>query len=542
MIAVRSATLPAFVALSLLATPTHAQSSSDDAAGWSTPPSAPAPAPASEPAPPLNPDDAAGWTTPVTAPSSPPDADDAAGWSTSTIASTETSTESAPSSRTYPRFDARFRDRRGVWLRDGDFARNESRIAQARSSLDLSVSYAPSFHVGDTEGSFHAVVGWRGEYDMAYRLQRDSAQRELIDSQAYRFIGQESYLALRIGGFELKGGRLIMPLGTGEVISSLDLLNPRDLRQPALVDNENMRIAVLASRASITTGNHSLEALVVHESYFGLLPPVLGRFSPLRKLLLEDAGSDRTGEFDWHTKHHPDRLDPGGTQAIGHYGFTGSGLDLDLYVGSALDQFGVSRRPAASAFERRDITLEIYHPRFTLIATSGAFTAGSFLLRWELGAQLGRSQLLRRTDSPVLLTEVEKLSQINGLLGLTYFGIPNGVMGVEVMQSGVIDNPERKKDDPRQLLLPVEATNIAYRYAQQLWDERISLELVALVIGVAPFNGAIVRGDVGYKFRDGVSLHLIYAHYQDSDDFGLLYGFGKNDRLDASFLYAFGAP
>jgi hypothetical protein len=555
--------------LLLFAAPARAQTAADDAAGWSSsapaalePPAEPMPAPAPPAAarayspddvagwgtpsdaarsipPASDPDDAAGWSTPTSATAAPTaHADDAAGWSTTP---SSTSEPSAPS-RTYPRFDARFRDRRGFWLRDADFAPDQSRIAQMRSSLDLSVSYAPSFRVGDREGSFRAVLGWRGEYDLAHRLQRDDAQRALIDSQPWRLIGQESYLALRLGSFELKSGRLIMPLGTGEVVSTLDLLNPRDLRQPGLVDNETMRLAVLASRASITLGSHLLEALVVHESYFGLLPPVLGRFSPLRKLLLEDSGSDRTGDYTWRMKHHPDRFDPGGTQAIGHYGYTGSGLDLDVYAGSALDQLGVARRPLASAFERRELALELYHPRFTLVATSGALTAGSFLLRWELGAQLGRSQLLRRTDSPVLLTEVEKLHQINGLLGLTYFGIPSGILGLEVMQSGVLDNPARKQDDPRRLLLPVEATNIALRYAQQLWNDRVNLELVGLLIGVSPYNTSLVRADVGYNFRDGLSLHLIYAHYEPGSDFGLMYGFGKNDRLDASFLWAFGAP
>jgi hypothetical protein len=62
------------------------------------------------------------------------------------------------------------------------------------------------------------------------------------------------------------------------------------------------------------------------------------------------------------------------------------------------------------------------------------------------------------------------------------------------------------------------------------------------VIGVAPFNGALLRADAGYNFRDGLSLHAIYAHYQASDDFGLLYGFGKNDRLDFSFNWALGTP
>jgi hypothetical protein len=482
-----------------------------------------------------NADDAAGWGAPAAPAQSD---DDAAGWS----APLPTQEDVAPSSRTYPKLDAKFRDRRGFWLRDGGYAPDQSRIAQMRSSLDLKASYAPTFHVGDTDGSFRAVLGWRGEYDMAYRLQRDAQQRELIDTQPYRIIGQESYLALRIGGFELKSGRLIMPLGTGEVISSLDLLNPRDLRQPGLVDNENMRLAVLASRASITTGKHLMEALVVHESYFGLLPPVLGRFSPLRKLLLEDSGSARVGDYDWHYQHYPRRFDPGGTQAIGHYGFTGSGLDLDFYAGSALDQLGVATRPPASAFDHKQIALEVYHPRFTLAAHSGALTAGSFLLRWELGAQIDRSQLLRRTDSPVLLTEVEKLTQLNGLVGLTYFGIPLGVLSLELMQSGVVNNPARRHGDPRELLFPVEATNIACRYAQQLWNERIALELVALLIGVSPFNSALLRADVGYNFTDGVALHLIYAHYQASENFGLLYGFGKNDRLDASFLYAFGTP
>jgi hypothetical protein len=71
-------------------------------------------------------------------------------------------------------------------------------------------------------------------------------------------------------------------------LSVLDLINPRDLREPLLSDPADLRMPVLMTRAGLTLDRARAELVVVHEPYFGLLAPPLGEFSPLRKLLLEN--------------------------------------------------------------------------------------------------------------------------------------------------------------------------------------------------------------------------------------------------------------
>lgn len=40
----------------------------------------------------------------------------------------------------------------------------------------------------------------------------------------------------------------------------------------------------------------------------------------------------------------------------------------------------------------------LYHPRYTLVALTGAATLGDFVLRWELASHIRQSQSVRRRD------------------------------------------------------------------------------------------------------------------------------------------------
>lgn len=222
------------------------------------------------------------------------------------------------------------------------------------------------------------------------------------------------------------------------------------------------------------------------------------------------------------------------------YGFSDRGLDLELYAGSVLDQLGVSRLPLPSDFDETTVTLDVYHPRYTLIAHAGARALGDFVLRWEASGFIRRAQAVRRTAYAPPVIEYERRSQVNAMLGATYFGIENANIGVEVAQSFVVKNPDREAESRSELLWPVEATNVAVRYQQLLARERVQLGVVGMLVGVQRFNGALLQTSLGYTVVDALHVRLEYVHYQSSARFGYFYGFAKNDRLDlvVSWTYA----
>jgi hypothetical protein len=437
-----------------------------------------------------------------------------------------------------PHISIKLRQRAGLWLERAQ----PSRIAQHRTSVELAASHSLPFTLFGTPASLRSSLAGRLEFDQAYLLHRAEYEPTTIDTYELRFIGLESFVGVTAGGLSLRTGRLLNPLGQGEILSVVDVMHPRDLRQLGLTEPENMRLPAWTTHLTFAKGDHRVDAYVVHEAYFGMLPPLLGRFNPVRKLLVADVlAGEELADRDFRMQHVPRRLDPRASQALARYGYTGRGIDLDLYAGSVLDQIGVALLPPPAAFDAQRVTFHIHHPRYTMVAHAGSKAVGDFVLRWEASAQLKRAQAVRQTRfaSPVL--EVERHTQLGGLVGLTYFGLTDANLGVELAKSVVIGNPARRDGSERTLLWPVESLSLAGRYQHQLYRERIQISAATMVVGVRPFNGALLQLVLGYLIREGLWGRVEYVHYQATDNFGMFYGFERNDRLDFTLTLSLAA-
>ena len=137
-------------------------------------------------------------------------------------------------------------------------------LAQSRQTADLALRYKKPFHLGDSRLLLRLVGEGLVEYDFAYLHDPERFDQATIDTYRFHVIGRETYAALSWGPLELTFGRQIVPFGQGDILSPLDIVNPRDTREPGLAELEDIRMAVLASRVGLFSGPHRLEALVVH--------------------------------------------------------------------------------------------------------------------------------------------------------------------------------------------------------------------------------------------------------------------------------------
>ena len=461
--------------------------------------------------------------------------DDAAGWGSDSRSEVEVEPVSRAPEQRALRLDLALRERAGFWMERAE----PSRLSQLRSSLEASAAYSRDFTLDGAAASVRAAAGLRGEYDAAYLFARDAYAAETLRAYELRLIPLEMFVGLKVGMLELRSGRMISVLGQGELQSAVDVLNPRDLRQVGLTDLDRIRLPMWTTRISLSDASVRLEAFIVHEAYFGILPPLLGRFSPVRKLLTTPSGgSSELGLHAFRVRHVPEGFHPPATQFVGRYGFTGSGLDLDVYAGSVLDQLGVAALPPPDRFRSHTVQLDLYHPRYTLVALAGAKTIADWVLRFELAANLRRTQSVRNLTYAVPVIEARRYTQLTGLIGVTYFGLTDINLGAELMQSYVLDNPARERGSQRALLWPVEAPSLSLRYQHLLFNQRFQLSLLGLFIGIAPFNGALISASFAYFPRDGLALRIEYAHYEASSHFGYFYGFEDNDRLDLSLAWS----
>lgn len=379
----------------------------------------------------------------------------------------------------------------------------------------------------------HVVASLRAEADLAYVINSRAYDVATREQYTWRIMPGENYLALSAGALELSFGEQIVSLGQGEVLSVLDVINPRDLREPLVTDISELRLPVLISRAKLALERVRAELLIVHEPYFGLLPPPLGEFSPFRKLLLGNPTFARAlAGRTLRNRAVPQRdlTDFGATQVVGRVTWSGPSVDLAVLAGSVLDSTGTPSLPAAEAFSASNIDLPTLHSRYTLLGHSGAYTFGAFVLRWEAAVELNRALALRRADRALQIS-AQRRHDVRAMLGLTYAPSESSTAGLEVAQSYVFDHPARRPADQLTSLFPVEATQIALRINQRFFRDRANASVLVLLVGLAPLNACIGRIELGYQLLDSLEVSLGLITYQPTREFGYFYGFERDDRI-----------
>lgn len=430
------------------------------------------------------------------------------------------------------------------WLRVQAALRLErsepSRLSKLRSTLGGEVSYRRAL---STDASVRAVAAGRVEHDLAYELHRDAWDEATLDTYELQLIPSDVFAALQLPSFELSFGKQIVNLGQGEVLSVLDTVNPRDQREPAAADPEELRLSVLMTRASVSSGAQRFELIVVHEPYFGLSPPPLGEHSALRQQLTEQPGGSLLAARELSYRHVPDR-DPTNLAAVQPYAritLVGEGFDLAFMAASLLDPIGVPGLPVPAAFAEPEIELPVHHPRFARFGHSGALAFSEFVLRWEAAFDSQRPLSLLETDAPFPVLSGVRRDQLSALLGLSYVPSPSTNAALEVQQSHVVRNPERELGSTAQPLLPVEAPQLALRVDHSFLRDRAALQVLLLLIGIDPFNAFVARARLDYAVEPNLHVGVGFITFAaSSTELGPFYGLGGTDRIFSELRWDFG--
>lgn len=416
-----------------------------------------------------------------------------------------------------------------VWLeRFGSGSENP--IAKLRHSLDLSLDYR-------YRSLIQVRVAGHGEYDLAYSIDTADFDPEQVDKYRRRFLNGEQFMAVSLGDFEITVGRQIVAWGEGDALSPLDVVNPRDLREPGLADLDDLRLAVLASRVGWFVGDHRVEVMGIHEGYYGEVAPPLADYSPFRSVVAgDDTVAALLGDKRLRFKHTPEGLSAGAQMVLGRWVYKGPGLDLGLYAASVVDRTGVVVLPEfnLSLLQAKTVDLVLDHRRYTLVGTSGATTVGPWLLKWEAVAELDKAY---NTGDPATQPPdlgVSRGSTVGGMGAVSYTGIQNTTIAFEFQKSWLVD-------DPGEVLFPVATPIAALRVQHKMLQERLTLAGAATAIGWQAERGHLVRVEASYALADGLSAGLGVVHYGtgDADTFGPFHGFDRHDRFFSKLRYDF---
>ncbi len=424
-----------------------------------------------------------------------------------------------------------FRSRVGVWLNRLD----SDPISTLRQSLDLDATYKGAW--------WRVVVGGHLEYDAAYQLDEALYDEATIESYRTRYFPREQYLALKLDSVDVKFGRQTVAWGEGDVFSPLDIVNPRDLREPGLADLDDIRLSILATQVGILSPLGRFELIWTHEGYFGEQPSPLAEYSPLANVLRSNPLAatfldDRT--IRYHHKQSRYDLDSG--NILARWLLKSEGIDLGLYYGWLRDRQGVVTLPAgfeqldallstglsadALAGFPRSIRLDLDHKRYSLTGATVSFVTGSFVAKSEWLVDIDKAYNTGRVSSSIPAIDVDRMTLLTGMAGLTYSGISETVIGVEVQRSF----PIRGGNDA---LFPVSALQAAARFSQTYLRERLRLDVAATAIGSTAQYGWLARGGLVYELVDALKLTALYVHYGagHSSTIGPFNGFESHDQV-----------
>jgi len=433
-----------------------------------------------------------------------------------------------------------FRSRAGLWLQ----RISTDPMSTARQSLDIEAKYQGAW--------WRVVAGAHGEYDVAYAV--DSGQYDDATNEVYtwRILNDDQYVALQWGKLDLTLGRQTVAWGEGDVFSPLDIVNPRDLREPGLADLDDLRLSILATQVAYATPLGRLEFIVTHEGYFGEQPSPLSEYSPLRRVL----GSDPEiraflDSRDVRYTHRQSPFDADVGSAYLRWVTKGEGFDLGFYGAWLRDTQGVLIAPegiellsralqsgvplsALSGAAPSVIELELDHRRYFLGGVSLGMVFGAFVAKGELVSSHGRSLNTGDARAKVPTIGVGEADVVTTMLGVSYSGFSETIVGFEVLKSFMLHGPT----DP---LFKIDLPQFAVRVSRTFLRTRLRIDLAGTAMGYAAEYGWLARGEVNYEVADALKIGLMFVHFGpgDAENVGLLSGFTEHDQILAKIRWDF---
>ncbi len=396
-------------------------------------------------------------------------------------------------------------------------------FAKARQSVDLWSRYKAE--------NVRAEVSVHTEIDLPYWLNRDDWDDQTFDTYAWQVVPREALVAVSAGPLEITAGRQLIVWGEGQLLSPVDVVAARDMRDPGLADLDDMRLPVAALKLGYFAGNHRVELIGVPEFDVGFIATPQGPYGPIDALLAEsDAFTSplvapllENRAFVW--EHRQSRWDLDQLQGFARWRMSGSAVDLGLYAGSLLDKQGNLRLPdVLDLLGTDDLALGLDHKRYTMVGHSGSGAAGPVLFTWEVAAHIGKA--FDTADLEALAPEIVsvKSTLVSGMGGVQYSGVQNTTMTLEVA-GGVFAEPVEDQ------LYPADMVNYGLRLSHQALRERLRLGLTGMGMGVDFKYGGLVRADATYELADGVRAGLGGIVYRPGSERGPLLAFDSHDQF-----------
>ena len=385
-------------------------------------------------------------------------------------------------------------------------------------------------------------------YDFAYLIRgRNNYTDEVLDDYEWELDLEDSYLeGPLLENLDLKIGRQVVNWGRSDTLRVIDVLNPLDNREPGRADIEELRRAVGMVKLDWYIGRRwTITGIAIPEMRFddlpsygsdfvafelgtagGLLPP--GVPPEQLKPILVPFLLPNTNEPD----HFQDMQWAAAVRGIFE------GWDISFHFADVYEHIPrFQPPPGANIFEQIDQGVKQVYDRFLMAGAGGNYTSGAWLFKAEAAWLHGfEYAFLDTTGFLPRLDATGKKSRLDVMGGVEYYGFADTSLALEIVNRHIFDYERPLLGIPS--FVRENSVEYAFRYTADWLNARLSTTLLTVLFGWKVQDGAIVRAQGSYTFRDGLVGTLGILIYEDGD-LPPLSLWGNNDRVFIDLKYSF---
>lgn len=376
--------------------------------------------------------------------------------------------------------------------------------ADFRGLSRLRLKLSPELKV-DLPQRWKLFVSGSGFFDGAfYANGREQYRDSYLDAYEKELELRELWLSGTLGqSLDIKLGRQIVAWGKSDTIRVVDVLNPLDMREPGMVDIEDLRLPVTMLKADYYFGDWSLTAIAIPELRHNRIPAQGSDFYPVPfPLPPEDAPEN------WKNPEYAAALS-------GVF----SGWDLSLHAASTYED--------QPHFKKTSNGMQRAYARVNMLGVAENMAFGSWLLKFEYAYFDGMKYFA---------TGDKTFSRTDLLLGVDYSGITDHTLSLEGLWSYILNYDDALEQIPDDL--NEHSGQIAIRYTGNFLRETVQVVALASIFGLDGNEGGFYRGSVKYNQGDGLSVTAGIMIYQSGDSM-FLHAIAANDRVFAEVRYDF---
>lgn len=364
-------------------------------------------------------------------------------------------------------------------------------------------------------------------YDLSYDIEKKERNKgQNLDDEISAVELKDVYLDGKLGeNFSVRLGRQIIAWGDSDYARITDVINPRDLTHPGLIDLEDARLPVTAFRLSGVFNAWSFEAVTLHEH-------------PGSKI------SGKGADFDYYTLLRNPGISINGKHTPGS-GIEDTGVALKV---TRTFNGGDISFVAANTFDDQPYLgydglkngVMVFTPEYDRVTTYGVSSSlvkGSGLFKIETAfsqdKKLMRNDFLSQISSGIPKASVRTTrneNQISALAGAEYTGFSDLRLSLEAQVIHTLGHHSYLGVEENEVLTYFQAT-------KDLLHDTLELDLFWVCLN--PGQGNMLRLSSTYDIFDGLSIQAGIVFYDSGKSISDIHPYIDQDRFFIRVKYSF---